>query len=417
MVGPALTVGAVLNGLENTTSDLIKQASSELRKLVFQAYSSIESLISNAKVAFQDSLDLARSAAKEIVQTTLSQIESLVVELKKVVSGQLRSVAEIVNNARAGIDSIRSNRPKIYSFTPRAIVGHWNQNGNAPIPIRIVGANLNQEEVKLSFGDSECQLISKTDDELVFEALKSFFPDPDPNPEDDVLVPFRAAKSTLEITRDRLVLPDKTETFPLGLYVYPNIFGTFECRIKLERFEPQPPESRTVLTKMYKCEGSLNTTRNCRPRETIVDPEWNEGWRIVTSSLSWKENSKIGSAGFNGFEDVTEKSFVTFLSAQKGRRTNRVTGETQYTKQKQNPPLRQEDTQTILSGVLEWGKDISIDIPSNTIDFTLTTKLFNSNSSIITPENQNVGLIKVDYTEKIRILIQPMKVSEIEVFE
>lgn len=419
MVGAALTVIAVLDQLEDKASNLIKQSSGEVRRLVFQAYSSIESLISNAKVAFQESLDLARSAAKDIVQTTLSQIESLVIDLEKVVKGQLRSVKEIVNSARAGIDSIRSNRPKIYSFTPRAIVGHWNQDGNAPIPIRIVGANLNQKEVKLSFGGSECQLISKTDDELVFEALKSFFPDPDPNPEDDNLVPFRSAKSTLEITRDRLLLPDKIETFPLGLYVYPSVFGTFECTIKLEKFEPQPPDSTSVFTKMYKCEGARRTNRDCRPKETIVDHEWNDGWRIITSSLKWVENGRIGSSGFDGFEDVTEKSFVTHLSAKKEGTsgTNRVTGRTQYTKQRQKSPERKEEKIIIKKGILEWGKDIRIDIPNNTIDFTLSTKLFDTSSPEITPENPNVGLVKVDYKEKIRILLQPMTVSEIEVFE
>lgn len=308
---------------------------------------------------------------------------------------QLSTVAADFESALATIPG-SNTIPRVLGYGPSYLV----QGGEPKYKIEVTGSFLGFGSPSLEMGGAPCERIAKVEKKLTF-----YCPTTNASTTDSVrvatgrLVVFNG-QSFWERIGSLFSDNSRSYVYDIALTLIPRTLGQYHAEAFVEVEEAA---RRTVSRAFYErnehCSGA-------RPVNWTVNADTANGWSIDPLSIRPRVTTRSTNSQFNGIVNLTSSGFALRGRVANNGSCRRVFGEyayrdargalgvtVEYDEVKTTAALK---SQSVGSGTIEWGKDVSIAFPQDTQRYLI--KIVQADDQVsVTTEPGDHGWVTLSY--------------------
>jgi hypothetical protein len=403
-IATGLTVGALLNQVEDKANKLINSAGNEARESIFAAAQAILIIINQLKLSFNEVLDKTfdqlNSAQREAFQNTWVTLEKIDKMAEKGIA-DVHEITEMVSLTMK--ESIfGDDTPRVINIKPHYIAKGQIQNETLIIEGLLIG----EGTPKLILAGQELPLVAKDDTRLEF-ALGQL----DISNVSDQIAPIIGEltlfekKSFWDFLSEPPIRSYKILVFCLPQYA---LQVQIDCIVKEQYSEEREFQFPPASEVRYEAGSHYSETS-----ETFQYPV-PEGWNLDTSTLRWHEGPS-DNGNFRGFGGSNGRwCAITLWATPHGKTPNPfdpkrhedlgyITGHA--TGIARRTPTREKKVVLEQGKRQEWAQELKWDLPAGSTGFIATIRTVDGRERIIDKPEESDRFFSISYNAGTRVLI------------
>lgn len=414
---------AIISDIRNKINDIIKSASTDASKNSFEIFSYAQILLSQLD-ALANSVDSKGTKLVDRIMSDLDKKERQAVsdfqQSVNTLSEQrdltARQVKDALNSTSIALSVLPGSKdyPRINSVTPYYLARSILENSSDPrIPLSFDGLFLDQGgKPSLQIRESDCKLLSESSQRLLFSCPKEIFQSDSSLQSVDYISGRLLVDQKLTLFDRLLNRRAKSRNYAVGLAVLPATLGLVSLSSLNEAVARTIPESTTVQA-VARRRSFFDRNNYCADARTgtwtVLKSDSSPNTRIDTSVApavvvygadrghSYNLQQHTDSNIVIGYSLDNRRSQSEKFGCASGAFNDRRARLGVHVDYRENisttTPSRSEVVKprevvdVVTSAPLSWGNDMLITLPSNSLSFTLSVRLFDGRSIVITPDS------------------------------
>lgn len=413
-----LAIDSTIQSIKNSAIEVIQQLESTVGISSFRARQDMAFLISELDYFANQHRGKLFSELNATEKRFVTDANNLVLsagrEARKTI-GAAEGVAQTMESGLARLP-LADKSPRVLRSSPEYIL---SQSGNGDVQIRAQGSLLSSGRNPIvKVAGKACKPIGATDTVLTFNCPSDAF-------KATISVEPVSASLVMEVARpwyralwDTLTgAKPPTKEYRLLSYVVPPTIGTYKLQgvASSEATESEEITDRVEASNAH-CQGER------RHGPFRFTPK--AGWKIVRDSI--REGAEVSGNRDRSLEgplEVTENGFVYYAKLKNGGSCSpNIFGvQSKDARAWINRRIHWIEVKTVTRdtpfeqppGTLVWGRDISLQLPPNMKQITLTVEQFNGEKKVVTGDDSRPDWFTVDIDPSRTVLvIRPRTLSD-----
>ncbi|GAB1857356.1 hypothetical protein MHTCC0001_21920 [Flavobacteriaceae bacterium MHTCC 0001] len=398
------TVNSVVDNFSKRIEDIINNLDNVISKRSFDIRQHLMILSDQLDYIAEKNIDKVFDGLTKQQRQLLINVDNSLTEFEKSSEVTLTKVEDVLEKTIVFAGTLPGSKriPTITKVSP----SYFSDVENSDIVLTIKGNWLATGEPFIQIDSLVYEPTTKIDNKLEFILPLNIYND----------------ESKINLFTSNLTLfkkswfKTKEYNYKVGTFLIPKTMGKYKLKTKVSREEKIAiNRSQGFGDANGHCQGARNVNWTFNVQKG--------GWKIDPNSIKHRATSVSSKSKYLGLRNVSESGFQIHGRVENSGNCVRVLGKTvakdargsvhgtvSWQEYKMNPKTL--DLGIVGEGDIFWGKDLSIELPQNTISFELEIDLLDGKKKIIT-SGKSEDWFKVDYNEEgSSLIIKPRELDE-----